>query len=196
MGSRRTRGAMSMMAAICVAAAAAATIEPLEETPASASVQAMVTQRMRGQLDMLGYSEAEIESLSPRRAHVIIERKLRRPRAGVPVSWTKTGEPVGGWLAHHRRRIGRVFKYYLPATMVMACMARVDACGAGIRVAAAFASALLQRGHQLMLGHSQPQPSQQRSRQVVPPIPVHGAPTSPSNARGLYPWEPGWEAGK
>ena len=36
---------MSMMAAICVAAAATATIEPLEETPASASVQAPETKR-------------------------------------------------------------------------------------------------------------------------------------------------------
>jgi sugar/nucleoside kinase (ribokinase family) len=187
---------MSMLAALYICVAAAATIEPLEETPASASVQAMVTQRMRGQLDMLGYSEAEIESLSPRRAAVVVERKLRRPRAGVPVSWTKTGEPVGGWLGHHRRRIGRVFKYYLPTTLAVACMARVDACGAGIQAAAAFAAALLQRGHQLILCHSQPQSSQQRSRQVVPPIPVHGAPTSPSHARGLYPWEPGWEAGK
>jgi len=71
--------------------------EPAEALPPSApaasgskaSVQWVVTQKMRAQLTKLGYSEAEIAKLDAERAAAIIRRSISRPQQGVPTGWNR-----------------------------------------------------------------------------------------------------------
>eukprot|EP00981_Chlorochromonas_danica_P002485 scaffold474_cov169-Ochromonas_danica.AAC.20 len=55
-------------------------------SPMTASLQIMITRKMRGQLEALGYQPEEI-------AAVVIERALRRPASGMPLSWRRPGMP-------------------------------------------------------------------------------------------------------
>ena len=64
-----------------------------------ASMQFMVTQRMKAELMALGYSEAEAQRLNPQRAAAILEHSIRRPSRGVPSSWNRA---AGG-----RKSLGR-----------------------------------------------------------------------------------------
>ena len=57
----------------------------------AASVQFMITHRMRAQLADLGYSEKEIKSLQPERARVLIAKQIKRTSRGVPKAWQRKG---------------------------------------------------------------------------------------------------------
>jgi len=57
----------------------------------SASIQYMITQRMRRVLeDELRYLPEEVDIMEPQIASVVIERNLSRPSNGMPASWRKT----------------------------------------------------------------------------------------------------------
>ena len=55
----------------------------------TAEVQFMITNKMKAQLSELGYTDDETEQLAPERARAIIEKSIRRPRAGVPAAWNR-----------------------------------------------------------------------------------------------------------
>ena len=190
-GTDRHRCKMMGGAVITLVYIVAAVAEPAVEDAGTmpASVQAMITQRMRGQLDMLGYAEGEINSLDPRRAAVIIERKLHRPRGGIPITWTRNNTPVGGWIAHHRRRVGRIVKYFLPVTLFIACIADVQQCGRILEQG----GALTQQCLRIASGGIDRQPLQRPP--ALPPTAHNGDPSRPA-ARPLYPWDPAWEPGR
>jgi hypothetical protein len=67
----------------------AADQEPAEPEDESASMQFMVTNEMRAQLEKLGYKSAEIDELNAERAAAIIARNIAKPRAGVPPTWNR-----------------------------------------------------------------------------------------------------------
>ena len=54
-----------------------------------ASVQWIITNRMKAQLGELGYTPEDISRLAPDRAAAIIDRKIRRPAQGVPAEWNR-----------------------------------------------------------------------------------------------------------
>lgn len=54
-----------------------------------ASMQWVVTAKMRAQLSKLGYSGAEVSTLDPERAAAIIRHSISRPAGGVPASWNR-----------------------------------------------------------------------------------------------------------
>lgn len=57
----------------------------------SASIQYMITQRMRRVLeDELRYLPEEVDIMEPQIASVVIERNLSRPSNGMPASWRRT----------------------------------------------------------------------------------------------------------
>lgn len=60
-----------------------------------AGVQFMVTNKMKAQLEALGYLEEEIAQLQPERAAAIIARSIARPSRGVPKTWMRR-QPFGG----------------------------------------------------------------------------------------------------
>lgn len=66
----------------------------------SASIQYMITQRMRRVLeDELRYLPEEVDLMEPQIASVVIERNLSRPSNGMPASWRRTDPsdvPIGG----------------------------------------------------------------------------------------------------
>ena len=62
---------------------------PTSAGAGDASMQFMVTQRMKAKLMALGYSEAEAQRLNPQRAAAILEHSIRRPSRGVPSSWNR-----------------------------------------------------------------------------------------------------------
>ena len=75
--------------------------EPAAAAPPSggsnkASMQWVVTAKMKSQLSKLGYSGAEVSGLDPERAAAIIKHSISRPKAGVPASWNKKGSKSGG----------------------------------------------------------------------------------------------------
>ena len=75
---------------------AAAPVDPPPPPPAGpASVQWVVTQKMRMQLSKLGYSQEEIGKLDPERAAAIIRRGITRPARGVPGGWSKGVQQQG-----------------------------------------------------------------------------------------------------
>ena len=75
---------------------AAAPVDPPPPPPAGpASVQWVVTQKMRMQLSKLGYSQEEIGKLDPERAAAIIRRGITRPARGVPGGWSKGVQQKG-----------------------------------------------------------------------------------------------------
>jgi len=55
----------------------------------AASVQWVVTAKMKAQLTKLGYSSAEIGQLDAERAAAIIRRSISRPSKGVPAGWNR-----------------------------------------------------------------------------------------------------------
>ena len=55
-----------------------------------ASMQFMITQKMREQLFSLGYSARDISALEPERAAAIIQRSIQRPSHGMPSSWARS----------------------------------------------------------------------------------------------------------
>ena len=64
------------------------------ESSEGASVQFVVTQKMRTQLSELGYSQADISGLNAERAAAIISRGISKPRQGVPSDWNRgKGKP-------------------------------------------------------------------------------------------------------
>ena len=64
--------------------------EDAEEVKGAASLQFMITNRMRRVLeDDLNYHEEEIDMMDPQIASVVIERGLARPLTGMPKSWYK-----------------------------------------------------------------------------------------------------------
>mmetsp|Transcript_18030 Transcript_18030/g.46081 ORF Transcript_18030/g.46081 Transcript_18030/m.46081 type:complete len:232 (-) Transcript_18030:386-1081(-) len=63
--------------------------DPAAARAGAASVQWVVTQKMRTQLNNLGYTDAEIEELDAERAAAIIRRSISRPNKGVPSGWNK-----------------------------------------------------------------------------------------------------------
>lgn len=88
----------------------------------TASVQFMITQRMRGSLSMLGYSEDDINQLQPDRAAAIISRRIKRPSSGMPASWTRDHvRPV-------KARLRRWLGIYLPISLLGLCVADINAC--------------------------------------------------------------------
>ena len=76
-------------------AAAAAPVDPPPPPAGPASVQWVVTQKMRMQLSKLGYSQEEIGKLDPERAAAIIRRGITRPARGVPGGWSKGVQQQG-----------------------------------------------------------------------------------------------------
>ena len=76
-------------------AAAAAPVAPPPPPAGPASVQWVVTQKMRMQLSKLGYSQEEIGKLDPERAAAIIRRGITRPARGVPGGWSKGVQQQG-----------------------------------------------------------------------------------------------------
>eukprot|EP00967_Tisochrysis_lutea_P051177 scaffold63129_cov33-Tisochrysis_lutea.AAC.1 len=70
----------------------------------AASMQFMITMRMKEQLRGLGYLPSEIANLDPQRAAAIIDRSIPRPSRGVPDSWLVNGR------AARRRRPGAILK--------------------------------------------------------------------------------------
>ena len=66
----------------------------------SASIQYMITQRMRRVLeDELRYLPEEVDIMEPQIASEVIERNLSRPSNGMPASWRRTDPsdiPIGG----------------------------------------------------------------------------------------------------
>ena len=76
-------------------AAAAAPVDPPPPPAGPASVQWVVTQKMRMQLSKLGYSQEEIGKLDPERAAAIIRRGITRPARGVPGGWSKGVQQKG-----------------------------------------------------------------------------------------------------
>ncbi|KOO28416.1 hypothetical protein Ctob_003193 [Chrysochromulina tobinii] len=76
-------------------AAAAAPVDPPPPPAGPASVQWVVTQKMRMQLSKLGYSQEEIGKLDPERAAAIIRRGITRPARGVPGGWSKGMQQQG-----------------------------------------------------------------------------------------------------
>jgi len=75
--------------------AAAAPVDPPPPPAGPASVQWVVTQKMRMQLSKLGYSQEEIGKLDPERAAAIIRRGITRPARGVPGGWSKGMQQQG-----------------------------------------------------------------------------------------------------
>jgi len=75
---------------------------PATSTRGSASVQFMVTAEMKAKLLELGYTEADIESLQPERARVIVERGLKRTSTN-PASWTRQAKRDGPVVPAWRR---------------------------------------------------------------------------------------------
>ncbi|KAJ1409658.1 hypothetical protein B484DRAFT_423310 [Ochromonadaceae sp. CCMP2298] len=60
-----------------------------------ASIQFIITHKMRKALGKLGYLESEVNTMDPQIAAVVIDRKLRRPRKGMPPGWAKTTDHAG-----------------------------------------------------------------------------------------------------
>ena len=140
------------------------------QRPNTASVQFMITQRMRGSLEMLGYNDADISALAPDRAAAIIERKIRRPRGGVPKNWTRSGNASPGRLG---KTLGRWLGLYLPITLSGFCLA-----DAGARAAAADAAvAVARRARDAAIARARAR-AQPRGRQR--PAARHAP---------LYPWD-------
>lgn len=68
-----------------------------DDSEDSASLQFMITNRMRRVLeDDLNYHEEEVEMMDPQIASVVIERGLARPLTGMPKSWQrmKPSKPI------------------------------------------------------------------------------------------------------
>ena len=132
-----------------------------------ASVQFMITQRMRGQLEMLGFTEQDINKLQPDRAAAIISRKIRRPRGGMPASWTRSGASSA------RDRVRRWLSIYAPITLLGLCAADLKACTAA-------AIAVNEAAHNWLRVHERPQlrrtPGRQQSSRQRP-------------RAALYPWD-------
>ena len=140
------------------------------QRPNTASVQFMITQRMRGSLEMLGYNDADISALAPDRAAAIIERKIRRPRGGVPKNWTRSGNASPGRLG---KTLGRWFGLYLPITLSGLCLADPGACSAAIAAAVAVARRALDAASAPPRARAQPRGRQRPAARHAP----------------LYPWD-------
>ena len=61
-----------------------------------ASMQWVVTAKMRARLGELGYSEDEVAALDPQRASAIIKHAIARPSKGVPAGWNRGARKSGG----------------------------------------------------------------------------------------------------
>lgn len=71
----------------------------VEEDPAprgGASMQWVITHKMRAQLVELGYDDAEIDALNGERAAAIIRNSIRKPMRGVPAGWNAPAGRTGG----------------------------------------------------------------------------------------------------
>jgi hypothetical protein len=64
---------------------------PSESSADSNSVQFMITNKMQDELRALGYTSAEIRTLAPERARVLIAHNIKRTRQGVPKHWQRGG---------------------------------------------------------------------------------------------------------
>lgn len=90
-----------VVAALAVASASAQSSRPAVRRD-QASVQFMITQSMKEDLRLLGYSSADIAALLPERAAAIIDRQIACPSQGMPASWKRGGgggRRAGGGLA-------------------------------------------------------------------------------------------------
>jgi len=101
--------------------AAAEEEAPAPAAPAAsnkASMQWVVTAKMRSQLSKLGYSSAEVSALEPERAAAIIKHSISRPASGVPGSWKRSGRKASGSpMRSAVRAIGKPFAA-MPATVL------------------------------------------------------------------------------
>ena len=55
----------------------------------AARIQWMITQKMRSGLLRLNYLPDEIKAMDPHVAKILLERRLSRPRTGMPISWRR-----------------------------------------------------------------------------------------------------------
>jgi len=138
------------------------------------SAQVVITQRMRSQLESLGYGDTDVASLHPVHAAVIVQRGLRRPIGGVPRSWMRHG---GGQV---RRRLSRLALGIVPAAIAVACATDMAACTRLVRNGPA---ALRQWGEARVI-----QVTGRSTRPSAHPLQRD----SHQRARGLYPWDPEW----
>ena len=79
-----------------------------------AAVQFMITHAMRADLSGLGYTETDINSLSPERARAIIDNSIQRPASGVPREWLRSGS---GGRGRSGGALGKAFGALRQATL-------------------------------------------------------------------------------
>jgi len=134
-----------------------------------ASVQFVVTAKMRAKLTELGYGDAEISDLSAERAAAIISRGIRCPKAGVPASWNRGGprsasggSPIKafrGIVAKPLKAVGVPDAAVAPALLVLGGLAAALSLGLGPFGGGAVAVAVSEALAEPMPEEAAPKPS-------------------------------------